>query len=100
MESISEFVGENVAKVGLSVAIVVVIFLLRLIILRTLGAKLESGESVFRFRKSSVYVATALAGVSLVSIWLSELGSFGSVIGIISAGIAIALTDVIKNLAG
>ena len=100
MDWLPNVIRDNLAEVGLSAAIVVAVFVVRMLVLRAVIPRLESDEATFRVRKTSRYAAVTVAIIGLGSIWLSQLGGIGSYIGILSAGIAIALSDVLKNLAG
>ena len=100
VDRVEEFVRDNAVDVGWSVGVIVIVFALRYLLLRALSPRLDSAEARFLFRKTSLYVSSAIAMVGLVAIWISQLGSIGSFIGILSAGVAIALSDVLKNLAG
>ena len=100
MESVTQFGRDNLASVGFSLVIVLAVVAVRIIVLRALVPRLESDEAIFRARKISSYLAVASATVVLGSIWIGQLANVGSFIGILSAGIAISLSDVLKNVAG
>lgn len=85
----------------LSTLIVVV----AVIVLRYVGAILVSRrvtdtELQFRAKKALTYVATIVVVVSLIFIWLPFVDDLATFLGLLSAGIAIALADVFLNLAG
>ena len=100
MNSIWTFLQDNWQDVAWSLGVVFALFAMRLLLLRGVAPRLESDEARFRLRKTSLYIVWAIAFVGLLAIWITEIGSVGSFIGILSAGIAIALSDVLKNLAG
>ena len=100
MESVGAFLSDNAQKVGFTVALIVVVFAIRFLVLRALLRRIDDSEASFRARKTSLYLATATVLLALAGVWISQLGNIGSFIGILSAGIAIALSDVLKNLAG
>ena len=72
----------------------------RFLILRAVHARVQHGEVYFRTRKWVAYAATLIGGFGLINIWLGGVGGIGTYLGILSAGIAIALADVLENLAG
>lgn len=100
MEHLQGLVSEHAFNLGLSVLFLIFIFLLRFLILRTLVSRVQDSHAAFRVRKVSFYVSVGLLLLALASIWTSQLAGAGSFLGILSAGIAIALSDVLKNMAG
>ena len=57
-------------------------------------------RAAFRARRTSLYVSVGVLLFVLGWVWTQQLANAGSFIGILSAGVAIALSDVLKNLAG
>ena len=57
-------------------------------------------KRIYSWRKTTTYVAAAIAAVALFRIWIEETGSLGTFLGLLTAGIAIALKDPLVNLAG
>lgn len=100
MEQFPDLISDNATNLGLSFLFMVLIFTLRYLILRTLVARLADAEAAFRARKLSFYISVALLMFVLASLWTQHLTGAGSFIGLLSAGIAIALSDVLKNVAG
>ncbi len=83
-----------------SVLAVVVIYGLRRIILRVVDRRVEDPRVVYQWSKSSSYVALFVSVVFVGSIWLEGLRSLGTFLGLLSAGVAIALKDLIASMAG
>lgn len=100
MEDLTGLVSEHAVNLGLSFLFLMLIFTARYLVLRTVIARVQDTQAAFRARKLSFYVSSGLLLLALGSIWTSQLAGAGSFIGILSAGIAIALTDVLKNIAG
>lgn len=96
----SAFLEENASELIWSVAAVVALLVLRWAIVRGMGRRVDSSHGTFRLRKASTYMTGGLILVALAIIWASQLGNVGSFVGIISAGLVIALSDLIKDLAG
>lgn len=94
-----DFLIQNVENLGLSLLILLVVFALRFMVLRTVLSRLDAG-GIFRAKRISLYIAVAALLLGLGWVWTQQLANAGSFIGILSAGVAIALTDVLKNLAG
>jgi small-conductance mechanosensitive channel len=81
------------------------VVIVAVIVLRYVGAILVSRrvtdtEMQFRAKKALTYVATVVVAVSLIFIWLPFVDDLATFLGLLSAGIAIALADVFLNLAG
>ncbi len=100
MDGFPGLVSENAWNLGLSLVFLVLIFALRYLVLRTVTARLQDKQAAFRVRKLSFYVSAGLLLLVLGFIWTSRLTAAGSFLGILSAGVAIALSDVLKNMAG
>ena len=100
MNDFLNLLSDNALNLVLSAVFVVLIFLLRHVILRALVSRLPDDELAYRTRKLSFYIAAGLALLILGWIWTRQLGNVGSFLGLLSAGIAIALSDVLKNMAG
>ena len=100
MNQLLEFSSDHVVNLVLSTLVLVIIFALRYLVLRAVVPRLADTEVVYRARKLSFYVAVGLLLFFLGWIWTRQLANVGSFIGLLSAGIAIALSDVLKNVAG
>ena len=83
-----------------SLTVVVVALAVRWIVLLLVHRRIDNAEIWFRTRKWVTYAFTVIVVVILVDIWLGGIEGALAWVGIISAGVAIALSDVLKNLAG
>lgn len=84
----------------LSVLVIVLVWGLRRLVLRIVEGHLDDVRSRYQWAKSSAYVAFVLAVLGVGPIWLEGLGSLGTFLGLLTAGLAIALRDLVANLAG
>ena len=84
----------------LSLFAVILIYGLRRLAIRVVDRKVEDPKLVYQWSKSSSYVALILSLVMVGTIWLEGLRSLGTFLGLLSAGVAIALKDVVASLAG
>ena len=100
MNQLLEFSSGHVLNLVLSLLFLVIIFTLRYLVLRAMASRVADTEVAYRARKLSFYVAVGLLLFVLGWIWTRQLANVGSFIGLLSAGIAIALSDVLKNVAG
>jgi len=87
-------------NVLLSILALIVIYSLRKVALRVVDRKVEDPKLVYQWSKSSSYVALLLSLIVVGTIWLEGLRSLGTFLGLLSAGVAIALKDVVASLAG
>jgi small-conductance mechanosensitive channel len=81
------------------VAIVVVIIGRRLA-RRVVAGNVEETEGAYRANKVINYMTTAVFFVTAAFIWFDAFESLPTYLGLVSAGIAIALADVLKNMVG
>lgn len=88
------------AKLLASIITVATLVLLRWLTVRAIHRRIEDPEVTYRTRKVATYITSLVSALTLVWIWIDALDSFTTYLGLVSAGIAIALTDVLKNLAG
>jgi small-conductance mechanosensitive channel len=54
----------------------------------------------YRWSKSTAYGAFLVAGLILLQVWFTAIQSLGTFLGLLSAGLAIALKDLVADLAG
>lgn len=92
--------GSGASQIAASVILVFALAFLRWLILRTLRSRSTEGDTYFRTRKWLAYIVTAVGFLGLVQIWIGGVAGLGTYLGILSAGLAIALADVLENLAG
>jgi small-conductance mechanosensitive channel len=103
MEWLAESLGiadRTVEQIVTSVILIIGLLLLRWVALRWLRAQLEEPESQYRATKLTNATITVVALISLLFIWVDAFASLTTFLGLLSAGIAIALGDLLKNMAG
>ena len=88
------------AKLLVSLITVVALGIGRFVTLRTVHRAVDDATVWFRARKAITYLTTLLGALILGRVWLTGFAEVATYLGIVSAGIAIALSDVLKNLAG
>lgn len=67
---------------------------------RLVRTNVEDHEAAYRANKLVNYLITAVFIVTAAVIWFDAFESLPTYLGLVSAGIAIALADVLKNMAG
>jgi small-conductance mechanosensitive channel len=91
---------ETVGKLLASVAIIVLLWLLRFLIIRVVASRTDDVRVRYSWRKTSTYVTVILALIVLGRVWFTGFAALTTYFGLLSAGIAIALRDPLVNLAG
>lgn len=103
MEWLADTLGiadRTVEQAVISFVVVAGLITLRWVILRWLRPQLEDVESQYRATKLTNAAITVTALISLLFIWIDAFASLTTFLGLLSAGIAIALGDLLKNMAG
>lgn len=80
--------------------VILTLVIVRRIVLSAVYRRTEDARLRYRWQKSSSYIAFVLGLTIVVSIWAGAIHSFGTFLGLVSAGLAIALKDLVVNLAG
>lgn len=97
-------IDENTqGKILASVVVVVVVLVIRRLVLRYLVSRLEDSDatdSFYRARKIVTYTSTFILILVLTFIWIAAFDNLATFLGLASAGIAIGLSDLLKNMAG
>ena len=91
-----DFLGNVIQSVG----VVLVLVLARRLVLRLVDARIENATTLYWWAKASGYAVFALGLLFVVMIWFTEFRSIGTFLGLLTAGLAIALKDLVADLAG
>lgn len=87
-------------KIITSVVIILILWVIRKIIIKIYFRKQTDVRARYRLRKSSVYIAFTIGFLLIGRIWFEGFTSVATFLGLLSAGLAIALKDPLVNLAG
>lgn len=87
-------------KIFISAMIIIGIIIIRYLLVRFLISQLSDLNQRYQWRKISLYLAVLAVFACFIPTWLGILESVGTIIGLVSAGLAIALKDPIMNIAG
>jgi small-conductance mechanosensitive channel len=77
----------------------VIVLVLRRVTRRLVAKNVDTGAT-YRANKLINYLATIVLLVTVALIWVEAFDNLPTYLGLLSAGIAIALADVLKNMAG
>jgi small-conductance mechanosensitive channel len=104
MDWIADQLGIDTSTVGqilASLILVAALLVIRWSVIRAVARTLpDDDDASYRTRKITAYTATIIAIVTLAFIWIDAFNNFGTYLGLVSAGVAIALSDLLKNMAG
>jgi small-conductance mechanosensitive channel len=87
-------------KLSLSLAILVLLLVLRFALVSFLRRKIADPRLLYRSHRAILYAFTILLIVLVGPIWLKGIASLTTYLGLLSAGIAVAMHDTIANIAG
>ncbi|MCZ6918614.1 MAG: mechanosensitive ion channel family protein [Gemmatimonadetes bacterium] len=83
-----------------SLLAIITVWLVRRIVLVLAFRHVDDAAARYRIRKTSMYAAVPMGILLVGRIWFEGLQSIATFFGLLSAGLAIALKDLIVNLAG
>jgi small-conductance mechanosensitive channel len=83
-----------------SLVTIAVLWLLRRGALSLVWRRVTDARQRYRWRKTTNYVVVVIGAVLVGRIWFAGLRDVTTFLGLLSAGLAIALKDIIANLAG
>ncbi len=89
-----------VSNVVTSIIIILVLWILHRILQRIIERKVEDIRSRFNWKKTSSYTIFIIGFMLVGRVWFEGIQSVATFLGLLSAGLAIALKDMISNLAG
>jgi small-conductance mechanosensitive channel len=94
-------VGDTAQRNVLISAVVVLLLLFaRRGILAFISKHVDSQPVRYRWSKSTAYAAFVIGVLVLIQVWFTAIQSLGTFLGLLSAGLAIALKDLVADLAG
>jgi len=82
-----------------TIGIFVLLWLIRLIVLRVVLKNTENKRVQYKWRKNLSYISFFIGFLAVIQIWFSGIESIATFLGLLSAGIAIALKDPVTDLA-
>lgn len=100
IEEFTGFSGPTQTKIISSILIIFILGLLRAIILRIIWRRTEIVQSRYRWQKGTTYTAVIIGFFLIMRVWFAGIQSLATYLGLVSAGIAIALKDLVSSFAG
>ena len=100
LQKASGIPAELYDKLFTSLACILVLWLFRWLVLKAVLRHTDNLRTRYQWRKSSNYVTFAIVFMLLGRVWLKEFESVTTFLGIVTAGLAIAMKDPLVNVAG
>ena len=100
VSGISGLSAESLGKITTSLLVLLGIYILRRIVVKVVDRKVDNARLTYQWSNGSSQVAFVLALLLVAMIWLEAIQSLGTFLGLLSAGVAIALKDLVASLAG
>ncbi|MFH1415513.1 MAG: mechanosensitive ion channel domain-containing protein [Elusimicrobiota bacterium] len=99
IEKIAGLNPEIQGKILLSAVVLFAIWLLHGIVQRFSARRLKKLRHRYQFRKATNFIASLLSILIIARIWIQGFRHIGTFLGLLSAGLAIALKDPVANIA-
>ena len=90
----------NQTKVFYSIVILVVLGIIRYTLHKLVWRLTEDPKTRYSWKRSSSFIIGFLTLILIASVWVKAIGEFGAFLGLLTAGLAIALKDPLTNIAG
>lgn len=100
LQGFTDISPEVITKLASSILIIVALWLLHTLAIRFINRQAQSSRTLYSWRKATQYVVVILGVLLVGRTWLIGMQSVVTYLGLLSAGIAIALQDLVINLAG
>ena len=102
LSGLTKFFGySSIQAKFISTFVAIVIFvIIRRIILNIVNRRTEDALFRYRTNKTTTYILVVLASITIGRIWFEGIQSIATYLGLLSAGLAIALKDPITNIMG
>lgn len=92
--------GIPVDRVVTSIVLLVSLWLLKAVVCALLRKRIADPAKYYHWRRMVVYTYSIIAMILIGRIWIKGIDSIATFLGLVSAGLAIAMRDTISNIAG
>lgn len=87
-------------QIAATFIVILTLWIVRLIAIRIINRNIDETKVRYKWRKNLTYVTSFLGLFIIGSIWSEGFKSFSTFLGLLSAGLAIALKDPVSDFAG
>jgi len=87
-------------RIAGSLATILLLWIARRLVLAVVERRVNDPRMRYRWQKTTTWVSAPIALMLVGRIWFEGIQSLATFLGLVSAGIAIALKDLVANLAG
>ncbi len=91
---------ETINKIILTFAFIILLYLFQLLVLRIVWSQTKNIKIRYQWKRSLSFILPFVGLIIIGAIWIQAFQQFGAFLGLLSAGVAIALKDPLTNLAG
>ena len=84
----------------ITIVAIVIVYIIAFLAVKVINKKVENYRLRHKSRRFSYYFATLISILVVIMIWTELTDSIATYIGFLSAGLALALRDVLMNIAG
>lgn len=102
INDITDFIASSpvlAVQIVETIVIILVLWGIRIFAVRILQRNVETKKTVYKWRKNITYITFFIGALILGQVWFAALGQLGTFLGLLSAGIAIALKDPVTDIA-
>ena len=100
IEDITSLSPHTQRSILISVLMIALVMGARALALRIMRARIKDVRTRYRWRKTITYVSVVIGFLLVGRVWSEGIGELATFLGLLSAGLAIALKDPIVNLGG
>lgn len=92
--------SETQESIFISALLILAVIAARILALRVMRVRVQDVRIRYRWRKTITYISVFVAVLLVGRVWSEGIGQLATFLGLLSAGVAIALRDPIVNLGG
>ncbi|NLX29261.1 MAG: mechanosensitive ion channel [Bacteroidales bacterium] len=100
IETYTGITPDTQSKILVSIGIIIVLYVFRTIFLRIVWRNTEDVKTRYLWKRVISYVVPITSIILIGTVWVHAFRYMGAFLGLLSAGIAIALKDLLANMAG
>jgi len=107
METLSTWISENLhiqpliqRKLLITLIVILLLTAIRHAVLRILRKSKGDLKALYAWKKITSYLVTGIGVITILFVWMEEIQSLSTFLGLLSAGLAIALKDPVANFFG